>query len=418
MAVGSVTGEAPRVEDFRAFLPRSYGFELSKDQYALYVRIPFGEVTEITPQGLTQMERVFGRWVRDMREQTETTFVIADHDFVEIQTSRFLGLVHDRDPGPLKELVLDLLKRLETGRDGRLRRIINDISNERQRELLSSVRHGGRAATRLVVGKRGRVVAYRSAPPGGATDIAVLPTIRAAIRRGAKVEGSPRRLAIRTQDIQENIRYARIGSYMALVVDTSTYEEDVREQEEGIVGSLLLDAYERRDHVALIHTIGDRAQIVSDFTTDLEAVRIRFLETQWGGLSPFASGLMSGARLFQARLADTIDTVRILVIITTGKANIPMVQGGNLRRELAVLPHTIASIDVNPVIVDVTEHGNPFLREFARQCEAHYYHPGSVRYHKVKLANEMLTSFEEGKTEKAAEVGKAFLEKLSRSQRE
>lgn len=412
MASSNLGTDAPRVEDFRGFLPRNYGFELSKDQYALYVRIPFAEIVDLTSQGLIQMERAFGRFERDMREQSETTFLIADKDFVEIGTDRFLGLMHDREVGPIKQLVSDLLKRLETGRDGHLRRIITDISQERQRELLSSVRHGGRAATRLVVGKRGRVVGYRAMTEDGSSDIAVLPTIRASIRRGAKVEGNPRRLQIATGDIQENLRYTRIGSYVCIVVDSSTYEEEIREQMEGLVNSILLDCYERRDRVALIHSIGDKAQILSDFTTDLESIRYKFFEGQWGGLSPYASGIMAGARLFQARLADTIDAVRILIVLTTGRSNIPMVQGGNLRRELTIIPHTVASIEVNPIIVDCTTHGSAFLREFARDCRGTYYHPGSVRYHKVALAQELLSSFETGKSQKAAEVGKALLEKM------
>lgn len=416
MASEGLGGEAARIEDFRALLPRSYGYELSKDLYALYLRIPALEVTNLSQEGLLQMERVLSRWEPAIKEETETTFVIADRDFVEISTERFLTVLHNKDVGPLREAVRDLLQRLESGRDGRLRRILNEISQKRERELLSSVRHGGRAATRLVVGKRGRVVGYRAATPDGASDIAVLPTVRAAIRRGAKVgtTGGHHRLQVSGDDIQENIRSTRIGSYLALVIDTSTYDEEVREQTEGVVNSLLLDAYERRDRVGLIHSTGDRAIIVSDFTTDLEDVRNRFLGAHWGGLSPFASGVMAGARLFQARLADTIDTVRILILVTTGRANIPMVQGGNTRRELVTLPHTVAAIDVNLVLVDATVHGSPFLREFARECGGSYYHPGSVRYHKVALANEMLSSFGEGKTAKAVEVGKAFLEKMSR----
>lgn len=408
-----VEPEAPRVEDFRGLLSRKYGYELSREQYALYMRVPHANVSDVTPEGLKEMEHVLARWKRDISQGTLTTYLIADKDFVEIETGRFLALVNDRSVAPIREAVNDVMKRIETGRDSKLRRILNDLSVERESELLSSIRHGGRAATRLVVGRRGRVVAYRTAPPDGASDIAVLPTVRAAIRRGAKVR---KRLEIRKEDIQENIRYARIGSYLGLVVDTSSYDEEVKEQVEGLVFSLLLDAYERRDRVALTYARGDRAKIISDFTTDLELVRATFEQAQWGGLSPFASGVVEGTRLFLARLADTIDAVRILILISTGKANVPLVQGGNVRRELETLHRTLAATGLNAIIVDVTAHGSTFLKEFASKANAKYYHPSTVRYHKVTLANELLTTFGAGEKDRAAEVGKAFLEKLSRTQ--
>jgi magnesium chelatase subunit D len=406
--------EATAVEDFRNLLPREYGYEIVKQQYALYIRVPFSEVTVVTPEGLAHLERALRRWEFEIKSGTETCFLIADKDFVEIPTDRFLILLRDREIGPIREAVQDLLRRIETGRDTRLRRILNDLSSQRERHLLDSVRHGGRAAKRLVVGRRGRVAGYRSASPAGVQDLAVVPTIRMAIRKGAKI-GDGKRLDIKKEDLQENIRYARIGSYIGLIVDTSTYDEEIREQTEGLVKSLLLDAYERRDRVALVLMQGDSAEIASDFTSDLEAVRIRFMETRWGGLSPFSSGIMQGTRLFLARLADTIDAVRIFLVISTGRANVPMVQGGNVRRELAALPMVLLSTELEPVVVDVSHHGSTFLREFANQTKGRYYHPATVRYYKITLAHELLSSMEEGSKEKTVGVGKAFLEKLSKA---
>jgi magnesium chelatase subunit D len=405
--------ETTTVEDFRSLLPREYGYEIVKSQYALYIRVPFSEVTDMNPEGLAHLERALRRWEQEIKGGTETCFLIADKDFVEIPIDRFLILLRDREIGPIREAVEDLLKRIATGRDIRLRRILNDLSSERERHLVDSVRHGGKAAKRLVVGHRGRVAGYRSAPPEGVQDLAVVPTIRMAIRKGAKITDR-KRLDIKKADLQENIRYARIGSYIALIVDTSTYDEEIREQTEGLVKSLLLDAYERRDRVALILMHGDRAEIASDFTSDLEAIRVRFMEARWGGLSPFSSGIMQGARLFLSRLADTIDAVRIFLVISTGRANVPMVQGGNVRRELTALPLVLLSTNLTPVVVDVSHHGSTFLREFVNQSHGRYYHPATVRYYKITLAHELLSSMEEGSKEKTAGVGKAFLEKLNK----
>ena len=220
------------------------------------------------------------------------------------------------------------------------------------------------------------------------------------------------RLEILRQEIQEIVRYTRVGSYMCLVVDTSSYDEEVQEQTRSIVRSLLLDAYERRDQVALVLSRGNRATIANNFTTDVEAVRAQFQSSPWGGLSPFASGIVEGTKIFLARLADTIDVVRIFAVIGTGIANVPLLQGGNVRRELQHLPRFFQELDLPPLVVDLTPHGSPFLRQFSQETSGRYYHPSRVRYHRVALAQELLSSVGSGERDRAAAVGRAFLQTL------
>ena len=407
-----IPAEGLGVEDLRENLPRDYGWELVREQYAVYARVPFPRVAETTPEALERLERAFRREIDQLAQRTTSAFLIADLDFVELDTDRFMSLLKQRQPGPIREAVSDAVKGLEGGRDPRLRRILNEISDQRQREILENVKRHGRATTRITKSRRGRIVAYHQAPPDGTQDVALLPTIRAAVRRGAKISSRLDRLEIVKQDIQENVRYTRVGSYMCLVVDTSTYDEEVQDQIKSIVRSLLLDAYERRDQVGLVLSRGNRAVIASDFTTDLEAVRARFLEAPWGGLSPFSSGIMEGTKLFLARLADTIDVVRIFAVIGTGLANVPLLQGGNVRRELQFVPHFFQELDLPPLIVDVTPHGSPFLRIFSQGTGGRYYHPSRVRYHRVALAQELLSSALSGERDRATAVGKAFLQTL------
>ena len=76
------------------------------------------------------------------------------------------------------------------------------------------------------------------------------------------------------------------------------------------------------------------------------------------------------------------------------------------------LPLVLLSTNLAPVVVDVSHHGSTFLREFVNQSHGRYYHPATVRYYKITLAHELLSSMEEGSKSKTVEVGKAFLEKL------
>lgn len=406
--------EGAGVEDYRDSLLREYGFALVREQYAIYVRVPRSRVIETNISDLDHLDKALKKTLEAIASRTTTAFLIADQDFVELDTDRFLFLISQKEPGPIQEAVQDSIKGLASSRDPRLRRIIEELSEERQRSLLESVRRSGRSGDRLTSGRRGRVVAYHPAPPEGTQDVALFPTIRSAVLRGSEI-GAKGRLEILKQDIQENIRYTRVGSYMCLIVDTSSYDDEVQEQSRSVVKSLLLDAYERRDQVALILSRGNRAQIASDFTSDLELIRSRFLSTTWGGLSPFSSGIQEATKIFLARLADTIEVVRLFVLITTGKANVPLVQGGNVRRELTFLPNVFEQIHLPPLVVDVTPHGAPFLRDFARQSAGRYYHPSTVRYHKVSLAQQFLKSAGTGDRDTAAAVGKAFLSKLNRT---
>ncbi len=413
-SAGSARGDVRAVEDLREDLLREYGYEVLRDQYALYTRLPAPRVSEVTPELLAQLERRLRREVQGLAQRVTTAFVIADQDYVELDIEQFLAVLREHQPAPIRQAVSDALSGVAEGRDPRLRRILTELSEVRHRELVENVRRGGRSASRLTSGRRGRVVAYRQAPPEGTNDLALLPTIRAAVRRGSRI-GPSGRLDIQKQDLQQNIRYTRVGSFMALVADTSSYDEDTQEQTRGLVRSLLLDAYERRDRVGLVLCRGNRAQVASDFTSDVDAVRARFMQSAWGGLTPFTSGVSEGVNLFLARLADTIDVVRLYVLLSDGRANVPLVQGGDIRRELMHLPYLFERTMLTPVVVDVSPRGSPFLREFSRVCKGRYYHPPTQRYHKVALAQELLNSLNSGEKDRANLVGKTFLGRVIRS---
>lgn len=415
-AQASSNAEASAIEEIREGLLRDYGHELVRDELAFYIRLPVARISDLQNPVFHVLERLLHRQKNSIQSNSTTTFVITDQDFIELDTSKFLLCLELRQAGPIQEAARDAMSGVSGGRDVRLRRMLTEVSQSHSRKVLEKVRRGGRGAEVLTKARRGRVVGYRQAPDDGTQDIAIIPTVRAAVMRGAKI-GTEGRLRIETRDMQENIRYTKVSSYVALVVDTSSYDDEVQERIKSLTRSLLLDAYERRDQVGLVLSRGNRAVIASDFTTDVEAVRRQFLEATWGGLSPFASGIMEGIKLFLARLADAQDTIRIMVLLTTGKANVALVQGGDYRRELAQLPRTLQFAGLEPLVVDVTSRGLPFLREFAQSTSGRYYHPPTTRYHQVALAQELLSSIGSGERDRAAAVGRALLSKIQAAQR-
>src|SRR5206468_12202035 len=118
---------------------------------------------------------------------------------------------------------------------------------------------GGRRS--VVEGPRGRLVGDR-APAGPLGSVAVGPTIRAAAaRRAAAGGGGP---AVVAGDVREAVREQRAGNLVILAVDASGSmgAETRMEAAKAAVLGLLLDAYQRRDRVALVTFRGDGAEVV------------------------------------------------------------------------------------------------------------------------------------------------------------
>ena len=85
----------------------------------------------------------------------------------------------------------------------------------------------------------------------------------------------------------------------------------------GAVLSLLLDAYQRRDQVALVAVGGGGADIVLRPTSSVEVARARLERLPTGGRTDLAAGLRLGASLCAAPAGERSS---LLVVITDGRA--------------------------------------------------------------------------------------------------
>jgi len=171
---------------------------------------------------------------------------------------------------------------------------------------------GGRRS--VVEGQRGRLVGDR-APSGPLGSVAVGPTIRAAAsRRADAAEGGP---LVTPTDIREAVREERAGNLVILAVDASGSmgAETRMEAAKGAVLGLLLDAYQRRDRVALVTFRGDRAEVALRPTGSVEVARARLTELPTGGRTPLAAGITTALGLAQ-HPADR----PLLVLVSDGRA--------------------------------------------------------------------------------------------------
>lgn len=182
----------------------------------------------------------------------------------------------------------------------------------------------GRRST--VEGQRGRLVGDR--PPSGAVgSVAVGPTVRAAAAhviprsggRSSPADGGA--LRVGAGDVRQAVREHRAGNLVVLAVDASGSMGAERRMEaaKGAVVSLLLDAYQRRDRVALVTFRGEVADVVLRPTGSVEVARARLAELPTGGRTPLAAGI--SAALDLAKEAGRTGTHRpLIVLVSDGRA--------------------------------------------------------------------------------------------------
>ena len=166
-------------------------------------------------------------------------------------------------------------------------------------------------------GVRGRLVGDRPAGEGAPGSVAVGPTARAAAASRAGRPPATGEPLVRVEDLRVPVREQRTGALVVLVVDASGSMGGRMAAAKGAVLSLLLDAYQRRDQVALVALGAGGAEIVLRPTGSVEVARARLERLPTGGRTNLAAGLRLGASL----CADPKGgRAPLLVVVTDGRA--------------------------------------------------------------------------------------------------
>jgi magnesium chelatase subunit D len=143
-------------------------------------------------------------------------------------------------------------------------------------------------------------------------------TVLAAARRVQR-PGPPR---VESGDIRHAVREGREGNLVIFLVDASgsMAARDRMAAVSGATLSLLRDAYERRDKVAVITFRGDDARVLLPPTSSAHIASARLSRFDTGGKTPLAQGLLA-ARDMVAR-EKTRDRARrsLVVVLTDGRA--------------------------------------------------------------------------------------------------
>ena len=183
---------------------------------------------------------------------------------------------------------------------------------------------GKRSSTRTSR-KRGRYVQARPAA-GDLSDIALDATIRQAALQQLEREAEQGILKILPQDVQKKVRVRRASNLILFVVDASWSMAGAQRMEatKGAIMSLLVDAYQKRDHVGLVVFQKEEARLVLPFTSSVELAQQALRHLPVGGKTPLSAGLMMAYRVFRRELRLHPEAMPLLILLTDGAGNVAL----------------------------------------------------------------------------------------------
>jgi magnesium chelatase subunit D len=198
-------------------------------------------------------------------------------------------------------------------------------------------------------------------PDGKTSDIALSATIRAAAPNQLFRQNGDLAISIESSDIREKVRKRKIGNTIVFVVDSSGsmgVSQRMKETKAAIL-SLLVDAYQKRDKVALVVFKQNSAELILPPTSSVELARKQLEYIPTGGKSPLPHGLLAGFQCVISELKRHKDCKPLLVLISDGRANVSMNKESNPFDETTQIARQIKQAQIDSLVID-TEKG--FIR--------------------------------------------------------
>jgi magnesium chelatase subunit D len=236
---------------------------------------------------------------------------------------------------------------------------------------------GRRSRTRTPQ-KQGRYV--KSAPGTVNDDLALDATLRAAAphQRARRIEIRETAFIIRPQDIHRKVRERRIGTFILFMVDASG-SMGARSRmiaAKTAVLSLLMDAYQKRDTVAICTFRREHAEVLLPPTSSIETACALLERLPVGGRTPLSEGLAAGFRLLSSHLHKQPLARPIALLITDGRANVSLGTGNPQEEALRFASRMAAEERARYIVVDTGNTGVVnfgFARRLALALGADYF---------------------------------------------
>lgn len=217
----------------------------------------------------------------------------------------------------------------------------------------------GRRVRSLVSHRRGKYSRPRLAGQT-AHDLAVDATLRAAAIRSGRARAA--RITVTTGDLRRKVREHRSPLAVAFVVDNSysLHAERMVEKVKGLTFSLLEDAANRGDRVALVAFKSGvpEATVALPLTRSLTLARRRLESIPLSGRTPLADALRRAGRLLRQEARKHTNVVPLVVCVTDGLPTVPLVVGRDPLHDALLEARALRRAGVGLVVAD-TGTGGP-----------------------------------------------------------
>ncbi|WP_410871884.1 VWA domain-containing protein [Nocardia sp. A7] len=179
-------------------------------------------------------------------------------------------------------------------------------------------------------------------------------------------------LALAAEDLRGAYREGREGNLVVFVVDASgsMAARDRLTAVTGAIVTLLRDAYQRRDKVAVISVRGSEAELVLPPTSSVDIAVRRLAGMRTGGKTPLAAGLLKAREVIAREHVRDPRRRPMLVLLTDGRATggtDPLPRARTAARLLAAEGHTAMVIDCERGMIRLG-----LAAELARDLRARY----------------------------------------------
>ncbi len=219
-------------------------------------------------------------------------------------------------------------------------------------------RGSGRRSRTRIAQKQGRYV--KSTSVTGTGDVALDATLRAAAPHQLhRKNDAGLAVVLRSEDIREKIRERRIGNFLLFLVDASGSmgARSRMTASKGAIMSLLLDAYQKRDRVAMVSFRKEEAVVNLPPTSSIELAAGLLREMPVGGRTPLSAGLAKAYELLRNYLLREPTARPIMIMITDGKSNVALGEKKPLDEAIALAGRLSADARIRIIVVDTESQG-------------------------------------------------------------
>jgi len=279
----------------------------------------------------------------------------------------------------------------------RVSAVIDRLSKKKVRRVVTGYLRTGKRTDVLTVGPQGRYIRSRVPKGESVSDIAILPTIKAAI-----LHAKDGQIEIRREDYREKVKRRRISSLISIVLDTSSsmISHVKMEAIKEVIDEVLLDAYQKRDRISLITCHGSGAEVLLPFTSSVERGKSLIEKIEFGGTTPLSAGMRKGVEMLKSRMRSEAETIPILVVVTDGTANTPVSTAGDVKREIEDTCRVINELGIRAIFLHVGTEERRFMERMAELSGGVYYPVAgasseySVDFSRIEEEDELLKEIE------------------------